>query len=305
MLWLLTTVSALAGSGPWSLSRGDHAVYFGLEAQRFRNLNPVANGEPHKVPTGGPVMTTGAKVNVALGLIDGVEAELSVPYYRVEAAVVEAGACRDFPGAACATTMGFGVIDLRSKWQFLDELGGSPISIAAGARARLGSHTQNTRDRITNLGEGTTDVGGFLSFGRTARLGKGFWNGYAEGGYLHRPATTTAPRGPNDELNFDALVHVAPLRSVGFGPAASGFWRPRGVDFDAVDMHSKDRLAIIRAANVRVGGEVVLRDPRSGLALSASFLRTVFARNNPPDTWILSTGVSAQNPLKRRARDDP
>ncbi|HHO51565.1 MAG TPA: hypothetical protein ENK18_12000 [Deltaproteobacteria bacterium] len=297
LAWFVTT--ALAGSGPWSLSKGDLSVYGGIEAQRFTTLAPVFDGELVPVVVGGRIHNTTIKGAISLGLIDRVEIEVSVPIQRVEAALTGGGACADFPLSPCETSQGLGLVDLRTKWQLIDELGGAPISAALGARVRLGAHTQATRERITNLGEGTTDFGIYGVIGRTAGLGQGFYNGFLEVGYLHRPPNLLEPRSPHDELWSDLVFHVAPRRIVCLGPASSLFWRPGGVDFDTVDLSRSDRFASLRALNLRVGGELVLRDPEVGVALSVTVLQTVVARNNPSDTWIVSLGLSAQSSLRR------
>ncbi|MBX2796607.1 MAG: hypothetical protein KTR31_03025 [Myxococcales bacterium] len=322
MMILYWTTVALAGSGPWALSKGDHSVYVGAELQRFRTLHPVllvndqgdvvgpedaADATPQLVeaPTGGPINSTAAKLAVTFGIIDRVEVDAVVPYQRVEAALVGGGACEDFPQNSCPRTQGIGLVDLRLKWQFADEIVGAPLSVAVGTRARLGSHTQGSRARVTNMGEGTNDFGLFLTAGRTARLGSGFYNGFLEVGYLLRPPTDTEPRAPNDEIWADFVAHVAPGQTVCVGPAASLFWRPNGLDFYEIDLLSLDRFSSLRALNVRVGGELVLRDPSLGLSLSATVLQTVVARNNPKDTWIVSAGLSAHNPFRRKRGGQP
>ena len=63
----------------------------------------------------------------------------------------------------CATTNGVGVIRLGTKAQILDEVYGSPFSLSLGLDLRFGQLTQGTRERITNLGEGTFDVAPLLS----------------------------------------------------------------------------------------------------------------------------------------------
>jgi hypothetical protein len=295
----LACADAHAGSGPWALSAGDHALYVGVEAQRFRELAPVMGGELLTADAGGPVHSTGVKLAASVGLAPRVDAQVTIPYYRVEASVVAPGVCREFPGSPCRTTSGLGLVDVRTKWQLADELAGSPLSVAVGAWMRLGAHTQATRMRVTNLGEGTTDFGGTLSAGRTGRVGKGFCNAQIDAGYLHRTPTRRHPRGPRDEWTLDVLAHASPGSTVAVGPAVYAFWRPGGIDFDAVDLASPDRFSVLTVLNVRAGAALVIREPQRGLSLTASFVRTVVARNNPSDAWVASVGVGAHNPLRR------
>lgn len=301
MFTLLATLSigAHAGSGPWALSRGDSSVYVAVEAYRFTKLAPVMGGELQEATPGGPVQTTGVKAGATIGIVNRVEAELTVPYYRVEASVTGPGACTDFPDEACETTMGLGIVELKTKWQFADELAGSPLSLAIAPLVRFGAHTSATRHRITNLGEGTTDLGLILTAGRAAPLGGGLLSSFLEAGYLHRPATQTEPRAPSDELFGTFSLQVGTRQGVSIGPVVSSLWRPRGLDFDTVDLNSADRFAMIRVFNARAGGGLTIRDPESGTALHLSFLQTVAARNNPSDTWFLLAALSAHNPFHR------
>ncbi|MEQ1506220.1 MAG: hypothetical protein ABMB14_28565 [Myxococcota bacterium] len=298
---LLFATTAFAGSGPWSLSQGALTVYVGVEVQRFHLVAPVMGGEVLEADTGGPIVQTGAKLIATVGIVHGVEAELTVPYYRVEATVTAPGACTDFPNDPCATTTGLGLIEVRTKWQVLDELASSPLSVAIGPRLRLGSHTADTRDRLTNLGEGTDDLGLFAAAGRTARVG----NAQLELGYWHRPVTSWSPRAPHDEWTLEFAAHLAPSPVVSFGPLVYGLWRPGGVDFDGVDFELDDRFAMLSVLNGRAGVEVVVRDAKRGVSLVGSVVRTVVVRNNPSDQWIASVGIGAYNPFRRAVAGAP
>jgi hypothetical protein len=295
---------AQAGSGPWVISEGDASVYIGAEVQRLTRLatgDGAWFGEGQgKGPDGGVIdvdsgiESTFVKFIPTFGLRDRVELELDLPWARVEANRVDGPVCTALPLQPCATTEGIGVVGGRVKALLLDELSGSPVSVAAGGALRVGTFTNDTRARITNLGEGTTDLGPFLAVGRSGGLSEGYWSAWVEGAWRHRFANTEAPDGtpvPGDEFQVDGelLAGARPWWSA--GPAVTWYARPDGVDFGAGDLADIDRFGALRVANVRAGGKLILRSSgTTSFVLSA--LGTVYARNNPADLFAIGAGVS-------------
>jgi hypothetical protein len=189
------------------------------------------------------------------------EVELSVPWVRVDANRPGGAVCASLGPRTCATTSGFGLVVARGKWQLLDELRGSPLSLSVGPELRLGQHTGPTRARITNLGEGTTDLGATLAVGRSGGLAEGSWSAHADATYRRRGTNRAleADRLPGDELvvEAEAFFGARPWWSV--GPTLSWWERPEGVDFGEGDLTDIDRFGALNGRNVRVGGKLLLR----------------------------------------------
>ncbi|TNE92632.1 MAG: hypothetical protein EP330_01420 [Deltaproteobacteria bacterium] len=290
---------AMAGSGPWVLGRGDQSLYVGLDSQRIDKLIATIDGERQVIDVDARITTFTAKAGLTYGLGTRVEVEGWVPWSRAWVARDDLGPCGALGLGECRTTQGVGVIEGRLKLLLVDELTGSPVSVATGAHARFGGLTHETRARLTNLGEGTTDLGGFVSVGRIGGLGSGYWSGHLDVTGLYRiPNTRTFPQAegdlsaPGSDFQFASDVLFAPMSAadVSFGPSVSVYWRPFGLDFGEVDASDPDRFGALRVLAPRVGGKIIVRDGAKA-AFSASVLQTVAPVNNP-NTFTVSMGIS-------------
>jgi hypothetical protein len=184
----------------------------------------------------------------------------------------------------------------------VDEFVGAPLSLAIGADLRYGLFTSDTRQRVTNLGEGTFDAGPFVTVGRTGGLGSGYWSGWISADGRYRvPNTRTYPQltgttsVPGSEFGASAELILSPRGRFGIGPNLGALWRPFGLDFYEVDLTDPDRFGALRVANVRVGGTAVVRG--KSVVLAGSVLQTIYGFNNPTDTFIVNLGLQFQGRL--------
>ncbi|MEN0066446.1 MAG: hypothetical protein AAGA48_30195 [Myxococcota bacterium] len=305
-MWLIFTASsALAGSGPWVVGEGNASIYVGAESQRLERLAIQVGGERDVIDVGEGLSSFGLKGIVTLGITRHFELQGILPWWRIQANRTDTAVCEILGLGACQTTTTVGVLEFRGKLLLLDELFGAPLSLAIGPEIRAGDFTLATRQRITNAGEGALDLGGFITAGRTGRVGdQGYWSGFLDVTGRYRFPTTRNFPGfagsvPGAELGANAEA-VFGSRRVVVGPVATLLWRPNGLDWDEVDLTDRDRLGVLRVLNMRVGATAVVRGPR---ALSASFtiLRTIAAVNNPSDVLSFSAGLQT---LVQRRRDD-
>ena len=297
-LTVLLLSSAMAGSGPWAISEGDTSVYTGAESQRLERLTQSSGARADDVlDVDDGLETTGFKAVVTHGVRENIEVELDVAWLRAEANRPGGPLCAALGPDTCKTTTGFAPLGLRAKWQLLDELTGAPMSMAVGAAARLGQWTGPTRDRTTNLGEGTTDFGPTLAIGRSGGLGQGFWSAHVDGRWLVRQSNVAGatPPIPGSEYSVDLEVLGGTRAWWSVGPTVSYWERPQGIDLEdllasprlATDI---DRFARLRARSVRVGGKLLVRSSeRTTLVLGG--WGTTAAVNNPLVVG-LSAGVS-------------
>ena len=305
-LTVLGAAPSFAGSGPWVVGDGEYSVYMGTEAQRLGRLDiRDGAGGQDVVDVDQGISTLGAKAILSVGAQGRFEAELGVPLYRVYANRIDGPVCTTFGLQACATTQGIGVITLRGKGTLLDQLYGDPVTWAVGADARFGHFTAPTRARITNLSEGTLDIGAFTSIGTSGALGTGSWSGFVEvAGWYRSPTTKSypAPGGavmvaphPEGQVISEFLIGWRP--SFSFGPLIVGFARPGGLDFGEITLTDPDRFAALRVANLRIGGTILIR-AKERLTFVVSGLHTVSAYNNPY-TSLISFGVGTNGRLFR------
>lgn len=298
--------AALAGSGPWVVGEDGVTVFLGTETQRLGNLAIQSGpGQRDVVEVAEGITAFRVKAITTLGISNRVDVQLAVPWARIETPRPDAPLCATLGLGACDRTQGIGVIEARVKGLVLDEYFGAPISLAVGGDVRYGQFTAATRERVTNLGEGTFDVGPFVSLGRTGRLGKGgYVSAWTDLGYRYRvPNTDAFPalQGdtvvPGSEFTGAAELTFSPSTRFGFGPVVGGLYRPWGQDWYEVDLTDEDRFAALRVANVRVGAQAVIRGDT--LALAVSFLQTVYGFNNPSDTFVVGVGVQFDGSLRR------
>lgn len=300
----LLSAAAWAISGTGTVGNGQLNVYVGVDAQRLERLHiQGADGaDAEVIDVGEGISTLRGKIIGTLGMANGLDLEIGLPYEQVRANRSDAELCQSLGLEACRTSIGPGVISLNAKWRFLDEYAGPPISMSVALEGRIGMFTAEDRARITNRGEGTQDLGARLAISRINALGKGYYFVGAEGTYHYRfPNTRTYPnfRGdtvaPNSEIGGSLQAVIAPWTAFGFGPIADVLWRPGGLDFKELDLTDPDRLAALRVANLRLGGTVLFRTERN-VSASLSVTHTIYAMNNPYVTTV-SAGVSVQGPI--------
>lgn len=288
--------SAHAGSGPWTLSPGDLDLYVGSESRRTTTL---VNGAGTSADlTGGGVSTIGAVGVVSMGIVSRVEGSLMVPAYRSRSLDSSDEDCDNIGLQACKTSEGVGTISMRLKGLLLDELYGPPLSVAVSGELRMGDLTAPTRARLTALGEGTTDLGAFLSAGRSGGLGsEGLWSAFGEFGYRYRfpNAYRDGDPLPGSEWLGGVEALFGPSQTWIIGPAVYGLVRPQGFDLEQVDFTDSERFVGLSATNVQAGGKLILRSS-SQWSVSLSGLRTVYARNSFGDELIISAGIATWRP---------
>ena len=291
--------AAQAGSGPWALSEGDASFYGGAEFQRLTRLALSSGSRADDVlDVDDGLETFGLVGVVSYGLRDRFELEASVPWYQV-AANNQRAVCDALAMGACETTSSVGVLTARAKWLVVDELAGSPVSLALGGEARFGAFTASTRERITNVGEGTTDFGAFASLGRSGGIADGFWSAWVEGGWRHRlPNTDLRGAGavPGSETTAEAEFLLGAQRWWSLGPSASLLWRPSGLDVEDILARpavakSVDRWGALSVFSLRVGGKLIVRSSER-VDFVAGVMRTAHAVNNPADVVSVSLGIS-------------
>lgn len=295
---LLSASTAQAGDGPWTLAPGDQSAYLGLNTFRYQAFNgeSVGNGT-----LGQGVTAVGAVGVYTRGLGEGLEVEAVLPVERVRVNTPTDGVCTGGarPADYCRTTRGIGDLSVVLKGRVVDELYLSPVTVAVAAGLRSGELYADERDRLTTLGDGQTDLGGGLSVGRTALVGPGWYRVGAWGWYWYRfpNAVDSGRKIPADEISYTAEATLSLHPRFGFGPAVQGFQRLDGVDLDQVTPGDPNAWSELKASQLQVGGKVGIYSP-SGPTLAIAVLKTVYARNNPSDTLVLSIGLGWYFPDK-------
>jgi len=300
---------AFAGSGPWTISEGDTSVYAGVEAQRFERLALSTGMQSNDVlDVDDGLETSGTTVVVTHGVREDIELEVGLGWQRVQANRPDGALCASLGPTTCRTTKGLSPMTVGAKWQLVDELVGAPLSLSMGGQLRMGQWTARTRDRTTNLGEGTTDFGPTLAIGRSGGLGQGFWSAHVDGSWMYRQSNVVdaSPPVPGSEIQVDTEVLGGTRAWWSLGPTVSYWERPGGIDIEdllaspelATDI---DRFARLRARSVRVGGKLLVRSSERTTFVVAGWATTA-AVNNPVVMGV-STGLSVYpKPVNRRGQ---
>lgn len=289
-LALLPRVSH-AGNGPWTLSSGDHALYVGGDWSRWTSY--AADGEAGRELEGGVSRSSFLGV-WSVGIREGVELELRVPYHTVRVDSFDAPIC----GASdemCTTSQGVGRIGGTVKFRLVDEVFRPPLTVALLVGAESGEHTARYRGRLTNLGEGQSDLLAGLSAGRTASVGAGggWYRAHLTVLYALRAGLegTGFSALPGDELRGEAAAMVSPAGRLGLGLTVGGYQRLGGKELDAISPGEPNAWAQLATAQVRAGAKFMVQGQGRLPSLTLGLARAVFAQNNPSDELFMSFGL--------------
>lgn len=292
MFWALLLLSvspAQASEGPWTTSPGLHNIYLGLIGERFqcfeadgRSSSACGSGLGTKVP----VAQVGAKVFYRTGLNKKTDVAIGVP-------VGQSFTTEPTSSSQYDTTAGVGTIQGRIRRR-IGSLG--DVGFATGAGLKTGALHRSTRDRITNLGEGSTDLTGSLYMGSTGLSLRRFHTSSIDLSYTYRLAQTAdsaVGRIPADEINATAVSLLAVSSKLGLGLSADAAWRLWGQQLtpEKLVVSGDDRWAALAAAQVKLGGRIVIYPGERAPYLQLSAMRTVWARNNPLDTTQLEIAM--------------
>ncbi len=294
MLLLLTLSVSFASEGPWTTAPGRSNVYIGLGYETFSEFCSGAclvggtDQNSNELPTA--VNKTYVNVFWRYGLSPKWDIALDAP-------VAIVWTDEDLAGDAFATTKAPGIIQARARYQFVKQ-GEVPVSAALRFGARAGVLHFESRNRLTNVGEGSTDIGAQVSVGRSGltRVGGLIWSvdaGYWMRGYPGRSEISdyNGQRVPRNELAASSTVMLQPTGPVGFILAADGFYRTGGRAFSEPEWDTGSQWAELNAAQVKAGGRVMIFPTAYTPNMSVGFMYSIWAKNNPSNDWVVDLGV--------------
>lgn len=299
---LLLAGAALAGSGPWTLPAGHQNVFVGGDYGAFRN---IANGSGGSARLGSALRHVQLHGVYTVGLVEGFDVEVLLPYERAWATAPETGFCvEDRPGDWCDTTQGLGDASLMMRLRLLDEGSYRPITASVRIMARTGAGYASQRSRLTTLGDGQTDVGAGLAVGRTGASGGGRWYRVsAASSYWYRfgVGRLDGKKIPADEISFGLDVIGSPVRWFGLGGSIGGFTRLGGVALTEAEIGSPNAWVSLDAAQVMAGPELAFYTD-NGWTFYGTARFTLASRSSPRDLTMGSVGIGRY--IRRRARNE-
>jgi len=292
--------NAFAGGGPWVLGVDDRSTYVGLSYTRWSQFSgPDGKSEGDVLDLGAAFTRTDIGADVTYGIARRTEVEVSGTLAFAAVSRDGGGVCVEIE-RSCHSTLSPSPVSARLKTQLLDELSGSPLSVAGGLTFRFGDFTRDTRMRITAVGDGQTDLGLFASVGRTGAVGNVSVAANLDATARYRLALSksTGNKAPPNEIQLTTEWMVYPVPSVSVGVAADWLQSLGGLDFDEIDLADPDRFAALSVTSAKVGGKLNVRSLEN-VTVSVSAFGTVYARNNPGDFFTLGVGVGTFRPSHR------
>jgi len=286
---LLLTFNASASEGPWTAPKGVHNIYLGLYGEQFRCFE--AEGKQSAdcasgLPASSSVRQAGLKVFYRYGIGKNWDFAVAAPF------------ARSFVGDQGSSemekpTVGVGLLESRVRRR-LGQTG--PLDWSASAGVRTGIFHHDTRGRLTNLGEGTTDLAATVSTGTTGLLGSRFYTTSLDTNYYYRlPLQEDDLLGgiPGDELRVSAVFDYAATSRIGVGLTLDAFHRLSGADlnFGQIAKFGEDRWAALQASQAKFGGRIMMYPQGAVPYLQLGVQRAVWARNNPTDTTFVEVAM--------------
>lgn len=282
---------ALAVS-PSPLQMGAYNVYLGVSHGKWSQFR--ANGDPSNLPA--PVTDKGVTAYYAVGVSDRMDIGLNIP---VQQTSMGEGAPS---GEMYASTTGLAATSVNSRILIAREGDALPLTISGIGSFRVGSYHAETRDRLTNIGEGSIDFGAGLLLGRVLLAGPGTLWIEAGGQYWRRiPASfgTTIDKYPGDDITYSSEVGYSFHPKVGVAAVVDGYQRLSGVDYPALANDStipvEEQWTALRGAQMKAGGKLNFYATEK-FTVSSSYLTAVSAVNNPIDERVIGFGVSYYRP---------
>lgn len=282
MTGLLLMGVASAGDDPWIAPAQTTNFFVAASSEQFQDF--VAT-KGKTIPGDHPIRTVGGKLYIRHGLGGNSDLTLDLP-------VASTWSSGPSQGEMFAQTTGFGLIqaELRHRWW---------DAVSTRAVLRTGVLHQSSRGRLTNLSEGTTDLGFGLGTGGVFPGTRRFYTVDMGATYWLRFPLQSGSDIPADEISWSSNLLVSPSSHMGIGVAVNGQHRLDGQTLGNVTVaNPDDQWAALQAQQIKVGGRIMLYSTDQHPALSLTVLRAVWARNNPIDTTLIELGVGWD--LRRR-----
>ena len=240
---LLTLCTALAAEGPWTVRPGQHEVYLGASYDTTTSY-VGDDGEEQELPS--PIVGYGAKALYQVGVAENLSLAAQVPVAHVRAT--------DAPSDSelYEATTGLGQLSGQVRYTAIDR---GHAALGARAGVRSGALHAETRDRLTNVGEGTTDAGVGLALGTQTLLGRGFLTASVDADYWYRFQVATGLDGeklPANEITAGAMALYSFHPAFGIAGAMDTLQRLGGLEMDELSgVDGELRWVALNARNLK------------------------------------------------------
>ena len=289
MLFLTTILSLALAESPNPLPKGSKGLYQGLGYGWFNSYDGASGTS--KLPGTVSVMESNTIMGTGISKTADLWVQLPIRY-------IQMGEGRP-NGDVFDPTFGLGAVSLGSKIQLAKQNKKMPLAVSVSPTLRVGTHNAETRGRLTNLGEGTIDLGAALLLGNSGKLNSGtYWIEGAGRYWFRMPQSFDRADPPADDIEYSFETGMKVHPKIGLALASFGMWRLGGEDYTSLT-GDPDLWASLDTSQIKVGGKFNYHVNKR-IAVYTGFFRSVYAENNPTDENFVSIGVGYYKPKKKR-----
>ena len=151
-----------------------------------------------------------------------------------------------------------------------------------------GAWNANNRGRLTNIGEGTTDIYvGLITDVNWIIMNSAFDIRY----HLRTPTAKDAmSEYPGDDITYSYDLNLTLPNVLYLGGFVDGYYRLSGVDYPAQNVPKIEQFTALQGTQTKVG--VKMGSSWEGVGSHLYFAKVIHAKNNPSDEWMIGLGMS-------------
>ena len=276
-MWILlasiTGMTAMAGT----LSKGTHSVYSGVSYGTWSSFE--SKGDEKSLPQNAMVTQILSRTQYTYGIHDRFDLSIVLPVYSVSVS--------ELSGNMFETTTGLGQTGIGSNIGLFEQ---NSLQITGAVGVYTGAFHAENRGRLTNIGDGSTQLRAGVSASQLWEVNSGYVNINAKGGYIFKIPSTLDfdPKYPADDVTYGLSVGGG-YKGYTASVFIDGFQRLNGVDYPATSVDALDAFTALKASQLKVGlsDSITVSD----WTVSGYVASSVMARNNPTDELIGGIGI--------------
>ena len=277
MFLLWATAIATAGTLPV----GTHHIFSGVSYGTWSSFE--SKGSEKSLPQSAKVNQILSHTQYTYGLKDGMDVSIFVPVSNVSASGVS--------GNMFEPTSGIGQMGLSSNVALWNN---DVINLTSRVGVSTGALHADNRGRVTNIGDGSTQLHLGLASSGLWDVSSGFVRVNARGGYIAKVPSTFDfnPKYPADDVTYGFSIGGG-YQGYALNLFVDGFYRLDGVDHPASesseDVPALEAFTALKASQMKIG----INDSISfrSWTVSGYIATSVLAKNNPNNERIGGIGI--------------
>lgn len=178
-------------------------------------------------------------------------------------------------------------IDSMGLFQRLSSVMDGMNRVAIVGGVSTGAWNATNRGRLTNIGEGTTDIyagllGEFNWIIMSSSLDLRYW--------MKTPTASGAmSQYPGDDITYSYDLNLNIPHVLYLGGFVDGYYRLTGVDYPAKNVPQIEQFTALQGSQTKLGSKFGIT--MGGLSAHGYFAKAIHAKNNPSDEWMIGMGI--------------